>query len=1162
MHRTTTGRTGSTRAAGVASALTALASALALALVIASAADAQVLYGTITGIVTDASGGLLPGVAVTALNAETGVSKSTVTDERGAFNFSDLVPGVYDVTFELSGFKNVVQKSARIESNAVRRVDARLEVSGVEERIEVVSSAVALQTDRADVHITQSSKEVNDLPITGSLGRNYQSLMQVVPGATIVRTEAGNGEANSVAGSPQRAISFSANGVSGWQNQTRIDGSPVQYVWLPTNTAYVPSPEAIEEVSIVTSSYTAEVGMAGGAAVNVVVKSGTNNYRGTGWVYDTNSALRARNEFQTTPDNPKNIVVQYGGNTGGRIVKDKLFFFFNAEKSTQRVAAGSNFRSIAPESLRPGSAGNVVFPTQEQGGATIYDPLSNPDPTLRTPFENNTIPANRIDPAALYLIQRLPATTGPGYANNVLTTGATTYDRTNYDLKVNYASQKLNVFGRYGNSPHTIDDAYALGEAGGGSAAGGSVGLGVGRTQVLGLGATYIFNPTTMLDANFGFTHQELGAEAPDIGVNVGSDTDKMNIPGTNGPDRLQGGLPSFQIANWSNLGNDGTGNPFQFRDNQYSASVNLQKQVSQHLFRGGMEYLDQQINHFQPQGGTFQTVRGTFVFNGQATMLQNAPAPTDVRFNSWAALLLGLPSGNNSAGKVDQLVNPNSIYMKTYSAYIQDTWQVSHNISLALGVRYEHQLWPTRPDGKGVNRFDPTDGFVYIGGYGSTPQDTGASTKGIFMPRLGLTYRLGEKTVFRAGYARSADNSSFVNFRNSYPSVFAWSMPSGQFNGVDNLYVPVTTLRRGIAPPVAPPDVSSGKILLPAGVGTTTYPKDLDRGHVDSFNVTVQHELTPWLTGQAGYVGTRAIGQHNFVNINAGAPGLGNAGRALFLNGLTNATADINSYQPYGDTVYDGLQTQLRARSRSAQGGLVYTWSKTTNFADNGGGNAAGAGGPRVQYLPEMERNKGRAGYDRPQNLQLYWAYNLPFGKNERWATDGWSAVVLGGWQVNGIWTAMSGTPIYIVQNSGFNLNAAGSQQVPDLVKDDVATYPDNSVNRPPTGADPNQYQYFDRSAYQAVNFPVGQPQRFGTSPRNTLRGPAFRNLDLGLFRSVNLPWTVAMQVRFEILNALNHPNFSNPGNNVSDPATFGFITSTTGVGERNIRLGIRLTF
>ena len=228
-----------------------------------------------------------------------------------------------------------------------------LEVSGVQERIEVVSAAaLALQTDRADVHITQSSKEVNDLPLVGSLGRNYQSLMQVVPGAAITRTESGQGEANSVAGSPQRAISFNANGVSGWQNQTKIDGSPVQYVWLPTNTAYVPSAEAIEEVSIVTNSYTAEVGMAGGAAINVGRQVGDQRTTAApaGSTIPTRD-WRARNVFQTTPDNPKNIVMQYGGNAGGRIVRDKLFFFFNAEKSTQRVAAGSNFRSIAPAKL-------------------------------------------------------------------------------------------------------------------------------------------------------------------------------------------------------------------------------------------------------------------------------------------------------------------------------------------------------------------------------------------------------------------------------------------------------------------------------------------------------------------------------------------------------------------------------------------------------------------------------------------------------------------------------------------------------------------------------------------------------------------------------------------------------------------------------------------
>jgi hypothetical protein len=1132
---------------------------LAAVFALASVAHAQVLYGTITGNVSDATGAVLPGVNVQATNVGTGVVKTAVTDDRGAYVFSDLVPGMYDVSFVLSGFTTVGHKGNRVDSNAVRRVDATLAVSAVSESIEVTAAAQSLQTDRPDLHITQTSEEVNNLPLTGSLGRNYQSLMQVVPGAVIMRTENGGGEANSVAGSPQRAISFSANGVSGWNNQTRIDGSPVQYVWLPTNTAYVPSPEAIEEVSIVTNSYTAEVGMAGGAAVNVVVKSGTNNYHGTGWAYDTDATLRARNVFQTTPGNPKNIVWQYGANSGGRIARDKLFYFFNVEKSSQRVAPGSRLLSIAPDNLRPNAAGNVVFPMPSEGGAIIYDPLSNADPGLRTPFANNTIPANRIDQAARYLIDRLPRTTSPGYVNNVLTTGATTYDRTNYDLKINYAKPTLNVFGRYGNSPHLIDDEYALGEAGGGSSAGGSVGVAPGRTHVLGLGATYIVNSSTLLDFNFGFTRQVLGAEAPDIGVNVGSDSDKMNIPGTNGPDRLQGGLPSFQIANWSNLGNDGTGNPFQFRDNQYSFAANLQKQMQRHLLRGGFEWLDQQINHFQPQGGTFQTVRGTFIFDGQATMLQNTPAPSDTRFNSWAAFLLGTPS---QAGKVDQLVNPNSILMKTYSAYVQDTWQANTNLTVAFGLRWEHQLWPTRHDGGGINRFDPTDGYVYIGGAGSTPQDTGASTGGMLMPRVGATYRLDDRTVLRGGYALGADNTSFINFRNSYPAVFAWQMPPVNFNGVQNQYIPVTTLRQGLIVPGGAPDTSQGKILLPANVGTTTYQKEVDRGKVHSFNATVERQMLPWLTGQASYVGTRATGQMNFVNINAAAPGTGNAGRPLVLAGLTNANSDINSFQPYGDTVYNGLQTQARARTAKVQASVVYTWSKTTNYADNAGGNAAGAGGPRIQYLPEKERNKGLAGYDRTHNFQAFWAYDLPFGRDERWATEGWTNALFGGWQFNGLWTRMSGTPIYIVQGTAFNLNAPGSQQIPDLIKDTVDTFPDNRVNRPPAGANADEYQYFDRSAYQVVNIPAGQQQRFGTSPRNTLRGPGFWNVDVGLFRSFELPGTVVMQFRFEMLNAFNHPNFSNPGNNVSDPATFGFITSTTGVGERNLRFGLRVTF
>ena len=297
-----------------------------------------------------------------------------------------------------------------------------------------------------------------------------------------------------------------------------------------------------------------------------------------------------------------------------------------------------------------------------------------------------------------------------------------------------------------------------------------------------------------------------------------------------------------------------------------------------------------------------------------------------------------------------------------------------------------------------------------------------------------------------------------------------------------------------------------------------------------------------------------------NFVNVNAAAPGTGNAGRPLVLAGLTNVNSDINVFSPYGDTVYDGLQTSLQGpRPRRVRSMSPTRWSKTTNYADNAGGNAAGAGGPRIQYLPEKERNKGLAGYDRTHNLQVWGVYDLPFGRNGRWATEGAPAWIFGGWSVNAIWSAMSGTPIYIVQNTAFNLNAPGSQQIPDRLVDDVATFPDNLVGRPPAGDNGNGYQYFDRSAYAVVNIAAGQPQRFGTSPRNTLRGPGFWNVDLGLFRRVEFS-RYSAQFRLEFLNVFNLHNYSNPGNNISDPATFGFITSTTGVGERNLRLGFRV--
>jgi carboxypeptidase family protein/TonB-dependent receptor-like protein len=1142
---------------------------LLLALATSRGVDAQVIYGSLTGNVTDQSGAVVAGAKVEALNIGTGVSTSVVTDERGAYLFSSLQAGLYKVTITAQTFKALAQDNVRVEVNTIRRLDAQLQVGDVSAVVQVTATTEALQTDRADVNFVQTARQINDLPLTGSVGRNFQSLLQLIPGTSKGTggffLGGGTGEDNSAAGNPQRSISYNVNGVSRMQNNTKIDGSGIVYPWLPTNTAYVPTAESIQEVNIVTNSFDAEQGIAGGAAVNVITKSGTNAYHGAGWVYDTNSATQARNFFQTTPQVPKNILVQWGYAVGGPIIKNKLFFFTDLERTTQRNFARVATFSIAPQSLRPNANGDVVFPTAAQGGATIYDPASNPDPRLRTPFPNNTIPGNsinnRIDPAALELIKRLPLPTGSGIANNFTPTGGAVFNRTNIDNKVTYnTGGKLTAFGRYSISPTNIFEPSILGDAGGDALNGGQLGNADGRVQVVGAGLAYTFSPNLIIDVNAGYTRQRLGAENVDIDSNFGLDV--LKIPGTNGPDRLQGGIPAFQINSFANLGNANTGNPFLFRDNQYVLAANLSWIKGAHGLRFGVDYQNQQINHFQPQGGAFQTVRGTFQFNGNPTALQpgtcqgcNPNAVAANAFNSWAAFLLGLPIG---AGKVDQLRNPNSIYMQAYALYARDHWQATRNLTINYGLRWERYPFPDK-DTTGINRFDPATGNVLIGGLSGVPRDTGASSgPGQFLPRIGIAYRFKEKMVIRAGYGQSADPRPFIDFRNAFPVVNLFAMPALKFDlgdgkgPVDNSFIPVTTLRQGLVNPNPPPDLTQGVIKLPSNAGTTTYPDHQMRKYIQSWNLTVERELPLQFTGQIGYVGTRSVGQMGFININAGAPGTGNAGRALARLGLTS---DINEILPYQTATYDALQMSFKRRFTSSTFGGAYTFSKAINYTDNDGG-------PRIQYYPEAQRNRGLASYDRTHNFQLYGFWELPFGRGRQFVNDGILSKLLGGFQVSGVMSAISGSPISIVQNNGFNLNAPGSAQVPDQVNTNVQTFGDNLKGTPPPGADPTRYQYFDRTAFAAVNIPAGQPQRFGSVGRNTLRGPGFFNMDLSLFRTIAFTEGISLQLRAEALNALNHPNFNNPTSDVTTPSTFGYITSTVGQGSRIFRLGARVSF
>lgn len=502
---------------------------------------------------------------------------------------------------------------------------------------------------------------MDNLPTAGSQGRNFQSLLRVIPGAGLTA------ETNSLSGNPQRAINTNVNGQSNQGVNTRIDGTQDAYPWLPANVAYVPPADAIQEVNVVTNSFDAEQGLAGGAAVNVQIKSGTNQFHGTGVWFTTNQDLTARNYFQTDiklfPTKNSNHQNQFGGTFGGPIVKNKLFFFVDYEGTLQRNLAGPDTRSLPTAAMLSGDFRNLP------GNPIIYDPATGNatgqgKQQISCNGVLNMICPNRIDYASAQMSQLLAPSVAQEFTtanglNNFSGSGTASFTRNNADIKINYLpNPRAMIFGHYSFSKSLVFDPPLLGNAGGDATNGGQLGDAPGMIQSVGLGGTYTFTPNLLLDWNFGFTRQNLSATF-DLGSPDGLDL--LKIPGTNGAgvpngNDLYNGLPAFQVNSASssvNFGNPNTGNPFQFRDNQYVTGANLSWNRGKHSLRGGIEWNHTQLNHFQPQGGTFQTARGSFLFNGNVTSL---PGTTPTYFNSVADFLLGLP---NQTGKAYQVFNP-----------------------------------------------------------------------------------------------------------------------------------------------------------------------------------------------------------------------------------------------------------------------------------------------------------------------------------------------------------------------------------------------------------------------------------------------------------------------------------------------------------------------
>ncbi len=1084
--------------------------------VVATPAAAQTLYGSLTGNLTDPTGAAVPNAKVEALNVGTGTAKSAQTDERGAYQFNDLIPGTYKVTFSAPAFSTRIYEGVSISQNTTLRLDAALQVSQVQETVTVNASNITLQTDRADINNVIRSNQMTDLPIINSQGRNFQALYKILPGFTPP------GEVHSDSGNPQRSMATQANGMPQSNNNTKLDGATISHPWLPRIVAYVPPVEAVETVNVVTNSFDAEQGMAGGAAMNVSIKSGTNEYHGAGWIFHNNSAFKARNYFYCLysctgdPDRaPKDLQNQFGGMLGGPIRKNKLFFFSDWERTTRRRAVTA-LRTVPTAAIRNGDFSGT--------GATIYDPSTgNANGTGRTPFPNNVIPRDRIDPAAAYMQDLIPAPNQPVFPNNYQAVGRYTALRDNFDFKVNYIpTDKLQVFTRYSFSPTEFFDPPSLGEAGGDATGGGQPGRAPGLIQTAGIGGTYTISPTMLLDANVGYTRLALSAENVDLDKNYGLDV--LKIPGTNGSDALQAGYPRFTFSTFSNIGNPNVSNPFKFRDPQYVASANLGVMKGAHSLRFGFEYSKYGINHFQPQASNGP--RGGFNFNGGLTSLNGGPATQS--FNSWADFLLGLPQ---SMGKDVQYLNPATVRMPSYGFYARDMWQVTRKLTLNYGMRYEFYPAPRRDHWAG-ERYDPNTDRVYRGGF-----DVGW---GQIAPRLGIAYRMNEKTVVRLGAGISIDPNTFRYLRDAYPATI-----STQFSGQTSFQA-AGSLRTGI-PLVVGPDLSQDEFALPPTVGTTTFPQVFNRGYIQSWNLTVQRDLGNGFNVQAGYVGSRGIRQTVNQNINAAGPGGGNTGRALYPK--FQRISNITYHTPFNTSSYNGLQMQATRRMGGSMLGAAYTFSRSLTYADDTDG------GLTWNWVPMLQRNKAVAGFDRTHNFQFYGNYELPFGRKNRFANSGVLAAIAGGWKVNWILSRMSGVP-FTVTTSGTSVNAPGNTQTPDQVKPEVQILGGHGVGQP----------YFDPLAFRAVT-----DVRFGNVGRNTLRGPGVFNLDGSVFRNFRIRESMGFEVRMEMFGVTNTPQFNNPGATVSNMtlngdgsvrALNGYGEITGASGERQIRFAAKFTF
>ena len=1124
----------------------------------------QAVNATLLGTVTDASGATVSQARVTVTETSTGEIQESTSNESGNYTFPDLVPGPYTVTVEAKGFKKETRENIDLESNSSTRVDISLVPGNVSETVLVSTAPPLLQTDRADISTKIESEDLVDMAL--GTNRNFQSMLNTVPGAAPGVYE------HSQFFNAASSIQTEMNGLPLMGNLYQIEGiDDDQRTGLLQ--IIIPPAEAIASVDISTDNYEAELGRATGGVTNVTLKSGTNKIHGSAFEFIQNNDINARSYFQGPLGHLS--YNYFGGTVGGPIKKDKLFYFGDYLHTSDHEAIGSTFTIPDSRWFTPNSSGNIDLSSgySASGAGQIYDPATGNGlaSSPRTPFVNNQIPMARVNPVSLLILQDVYTaakqySNGPLYAaqtvplnnptNNYLTNVPFTKTMNSFDPKVDWSpNEKNHLSGRFSFARVVTFQAAAFGPFLGGPEGSGFEGTGPQNAYSTGGSYTHIFSPTFFTEARVGVAHQRNESLVNDNGT---SDATTLGIPGVNiSGQPFTSGQAEITLSDFSGpLIGYSPSEPWVRAESNIDAVNIWTKIVGNHTFKGGVDLRRVRDDLLQDQ--TFGP-RGAFTFSEPQT--SNAGAIGTNVANDIASFLLDQPSGT---GRDLNTFFP--CYRQWwFFAFASDKWQATPRMTLDIGLRWEFYPPATPKVAGGFSNYDPANNTLVLAGLGGNASNLGMKTQySYFAPRFGISYRLTNDMVVRAGFGISyvpfPDNGYAYNYpiraNNAYnPTGSSPYTPAVLADGVT-----VATFQAGFPAPVAIPIPTNGIIAVSGNklLNSSSFfyiPPNFKNPYAHSWNVAVERSFRSNLSLQVAYVANHGTHMSSGQNIND--PSTYDGGAASDPENATfGRTASTTEYYLGFSSNYQALQSQLTLR---ASHGLTfmsaYTWGKGLNYIgdpDSG-----------VDFFINLRRNYGPDDQDRKSNFEQTMTYALPFGRGHALLNSTVGDAILGGWKITGLVSVISGLPL-TVSASGSSLNTPGTEQTATLLTKWSTTHhvgagsPWFNTNSTvpgtwgqPTGCTGQTPGSLSGSVYTPSTCTA---PGLGNTGRGQFRGPGYIQDNASIFKKFIIYRETAVEVRVDAFQLSNTPQFGNPNTSGVTAASFGTVTSTLGSGQGSV--------